>query len=279
MTGGTEPAGRRRRRRVLGPLGVVVAAAVGVAAARAWGRAGLPDPAAAEGDPVLDVWRLLLATALALGSVVLFLLAVALVEGVRNQRLASARETAPAGGDAPLLSEAGVADEPASPRPASSDTRLELTYTIIPLVIAAAVFALGLRTTARQELDRPASLTVEVTGFQWGWRYAYDGGPVVLGTAEDPPELVLPLRRDVRLELVANDVQHSFFVPAFLIKRDLIPGRTNALVLRAEREGPFLGHCAEFCGLDHARMNFTVRVVPAEEFDRWLATGAPTGGA
>jgi cytochrome c oxidase subunit 2 len=81
--------------------------------------------------------------------------------------------------------------------------------------------------------------------------------------------------RDVRLALVANDVQHSFFVPAFLIKRDLIPGRTNQLVLRAEREGRFLGHCAEFCGFDHARMNFTVRVVPGEEFDRWLATQEP----
>jgi cytochrome c oxidase subunit 2 len=247
---------------VLGVTCVVLAAGVGALIGLVSGRAGMPEPAAAEGRPVLDAWRMLLTAALALAAVVVALLAVALVGGVRRQRRAER-----------AVAQAGPAHAPAEGAEAapSADTRLELVYTAIPLVVAAAVFTLGLWTTARQELDRPAELTVQVTGFQWGWRYTYPDGPTVVGTAEAPPELVLPLGRDVRLELVANDVQHSLFVPAYLIKRDLIPGRTNSLVVRAEKAGVFRGHCAEFCGLDHARMNFTVRVVPGEEFDGWLA--------
>ena len=259
MSSQPRPGGRRW---LFGATGVAVAAGLGVLVAVALGRAGLPEPAVAEGEPVVDAWRLLLAAAFGVGAVVLALLGTALVGGVRRQRgtVGAAGESAPS--------------TPSTPSTPSADTRLEFVYTIIPLVLAAAVFAIGLRTTARQELDRPADLSIEVTAFQWGWQYRYPDGRTVLGTAQAPPELVVPVGRDVRLELHANDVQHSFFVPAFLIKRDLIPGRTNELVLRAEQEGRFLGHCAEFCGLDHARMNFTVQVLPGAEFERWLADTA-----
>jgi cytochrome c oxidase subunit 2 len=72
--------------------------------------------------------------------------------------------------------------------------------------------------------------------------------------------------------LTSNDVIHSFYVPGFLFKRDAIPGRVTEFDLRPDRLGVYRGECAEFCGLDHAYMNFTVRVVPAAQFQAWLSS-------
>jgi len=74
----------------------------------------------------------------------------------------------------------------------------------------------------------------------------------------------------VRFDLVADDVAHSFWVPDFLEKRDLIPGVDNELDITPTRTGTFVGRCAEFCGLDHWRMGFTVRVVEPEEYEAWV---------
>jgi cytochrome c oxidase subunit II len=146
----------------------------------------------------------------------------------------------------------------------------------VPLALVAVVFVIALQGSDRLEADAPPdALQVEVTGFQWGWRFDYqvDGGegPSIVGTEEDEPELVLPINRSAALSLESHDVIHSFYAPAFLTKLDVIPGRTNVLVVQPDRLGTFVGHCAEFCGLDHARMNFTVRIVTDDEFTRWLA--------
>ena len=109
-------------------------------------------------------------------------------------------------------------------------------------------------------VDDPA-VVVEVVGFQWQWRFTYlDEGIDLIGTPEDgPPELVLPVGEVVRFDLTAEDVIHSFWVPEFLEKRDLIPGVENELDITPTRTGTYTGRCAEFCGLDHWRMSFTVR--------------------
>ena len=151
--------------------------------------------------------------------------------------------------------------------------RLEVFYTAVPLVIVAVLFALTVGTQRRvtKVAERP-DLRVDVTGFQWGWRFHYPEADVtVVGDSNDPPTLVLPAGRRVGFELASTDVIHSFYVPAFLDKRDVVPGEENRVDVTTTRVGRFPGLCAEFCGLDHARMGFTVDVVPPSDFDSWLA--------
>jgi cytochrome c oxidase subunit 2 len=88
---------------------------------------------------------------------------------------------------------------------------------------------------------------------------------------------VLPVDRTVRLKLVADDVIHSFWVPSFLEKRDLIPGVENEIDVNLIEPGEWSGVCSEFCGLDHWKMNFSLRAVPAEEFDAWVRAGGEAG--
>ena len=90
--------------------------------------------------------------------------------------------------------------------------------------------------------------------------------------------MVLPVGRTTRLRLVTSDVNHSFWVPRFLSKRDLIPGVRNEIDVTPNTRGSFVGRCAEFCGLDHWRMNFSVRVVSPAEYERWLSDQG-TGGS
>ena len=159
------------------------------------------------------------------------------------------------------------------PAQADRNVPLELTYTIIPLLIVAALFAFTYRNETIVEALSPApDVTVDVTAFDWSWRFAYPAAHVdVIGTPQQPPELVLPVDETARIELRSADVNHAFWVPAFLFKRDAIAGMVNRFDLRPTRAGVYLGECAEFCGLQHADMRFTVRVVDRPTFQRWLA--------
>jgi len=115
---------------------------------------------------------------------------------------------------------------------------------------------------------------VNVTAFRWSWRFAYPGTPVtIVGTPMTEPELVLPLGKTTEIDLRSADVQHSFWVPGFLFKRDAVPGILNRFDLTPTRVGDFEGVCAQFCGLDHTHMRFRVHVVPAEAFARWISSG------
>jgi cytochrome c oxidase subunit 2 len=149
---------------------------------------------------------------------------------------------------------------------------LELTYTAIPLVIVAVLFALSLR--GERDVTQVSSdpdLVIEVFGFQWQWQFRYvDEQVVVAGIPELPPTMVVPVDATVRLRLVADDVIHSFWLPEFMEKRDLVPGRVNEIDVEVTEPGRWVGRCAEFCGLDHAAMRFAVEAVPAAEFDRWV---------
>ncbi|HEX3623158.1 MAG TPA: cytochrome c oxidase subunit II [Acidimicrobiales bacterium] len=221
-------------------------------------RGGVPDPVTKQGKDVLQLWRIVLGAGVVLG---VFVIGLILWSVVRYRR---PRDAAP--GDLPKQTGANIP--------------VEVFYTVVPLLIVAVLFGLTLRTQHR-ETRRSATpdLTVEVTGFQWGWRFHYPTqGVTVVGDANTPPTLVLPVNANVRLRLSTTDVIHSFFVPTFLVKQDMIPGVDDQLEVRPTHIGHFGGVCAEFCGLDHARMTFSVDVVSPSDFQAFAARQQPAPG-
>jgi cytochrome c oxidase subunit 2 len=139
------------------------------------------------------------------------------------------------------------------------------------LLTALLVFSLPkMRTLPVAEGD----LRIAVDGEQFWWRVRYrppGGAPV-----ETANEIRIPVGRTVAFELRSPDVIHSFWIPGLAGKVDMIPGRTNELVVRATEAGSFRGVCAEFCGLSHARMAFDVIAMPPDAFDAWLQTATGT---
>jgi cytochrome c oxidase subunit 2 len=154
-----------------------------------------------------------------------------------------------------------------------TNTKLEITYTIIPLLIVAGLFYVTItREWSVEAIAAKPYATVQVTGYRWSWRFFYpNAGVVINGTPQAPPEMALPLGETTQVDLISTDVNHAFWVPAFLFKRDAIPGFTNSFDFTPTRAGVYIGRCAEFCGLDHAMMTFTVRVLPPAAFQAWLA--------
>jgi cytochrome c oxidase subunit 2 len=130
------------------------------------------------------------------------------------------------------------------------------------LTVASFYATRGLRT------DGEAPLTIKLRGYQWWWEFAYqsDQPDEIFTTAN---EIHVPVGRPVRIELSAADVIHSFWVPQLAGKQDLIPGRTNEISFVAERAGVYRGQCAEFCGLQHARMALLVVADEPEAFEAW----------
>lgn len=149
---------------------------------------------------------------------------------------------------------------------------LEITYTVIPVLIVLFIFGATWRVEHRVDhLDANPAVTVDATAFQWQWRFTYPQyGITIIGTPTSYPTFVVPVGGPVRIELRAQDVVHAFFVPRFLFKRDAIPGKLNEFDLTIPQAGKFYGECAEFCGLNHSDMGFYVRAVPRAEFDRWV---------
>jgi cytochrome c oxidase subunit II len=115
----------------------------------------------------------------------------------------------------------------------------------------------------------PDPLKIRVTGNQWWWQIEYQGD-LPSENVTTANELHLPLGRPAVIELRANDVIHSFWVPNLSGKEDLIPGRTNYIAVTPRRTGAFRGQCAEFCGLQHAKMAFDVKVDTPEAFEAWM---------
>ncbi len=158
------------------------------------------------------------------------------------------------------------------PKQTRGNVKLEIVWFAIPQVIVVVLFVLSMiaQNEVTAQVEDP-DVTIETTAFQWGWRFDYaELGIRVVGTAQDPPELVVPVERDLRFVLLASDVDHNFYVPRFLIKRDVIPGKVNQLEFSIDEPGTYDGLCAEFCGLLHDRMTFTVRAVSPESFEEWV---------
>ncbi|MFY9208487.1 MAG: cytochrome c oxidase subunit II [Candidatus Nanopelagicales bacterium] len=164
---------------------------------------------------------------------------------------------------------------------------LELLYTVVPLIMVLGLFWFTARDqTEILTMENDQSQTVNVVGFRWSWAFNYlDEDVYSIGMpadsqmiSEDPeiaeaqmPVLVLPVDEKVRFELTSPDVIHSFWVPQFLFKMDVIPGKTNAFELTPNKIGTFVGKCAELCGTYHSQMLFNVKVVERAEFNEYVA--------
>ena len=152
-------------------------------------------------------------------------------------------------------------------------TRVEVIWTAIPALIVVILFGFSMQTLAAVETRTPDPLTVEVEAFQWQWTFRYPNGYATTGTIDNPAEMVVPVGRPVRLVMWSVDVLHSFYVPAFLIKRDTLPltdrQPPNDLEFSITEPGVYTGQCAEFCGLYHSEMTFTVRAIPEDEWQAW----------
>jgi cytochrome c oxidase subunit 2 len=157
-------------------------------------------------------------------------------------------------------------------RPFHSNVPLEIVWFAIPQVIVIALFiaSTGTLDTVDRKVPDPG-VTISVEGFQWGWRFRYEEGVVISGDAQDPAEIVVPVDEPISFEITSVDVIHSFYVTKFLLKRDAIPGRTTRFDITIDSPGVYEGKCAEFCGLLHSRMNFTIRAVERSVFEGWLS--------
>jgi cytochrome c oxidase subunit 2 len=123
---------------------------------------------------------------------------------------------------------------------------------------------------ALDTLRTPQALRIQVTGNQWWWDVQY-ANPVPSLRVTTANEIHIPAGRPVVFDLLSNDVIHSFWIPNLQGKIDLVPGRLNELWLQADRPGVYRGQCAEYCGVQHAKMAFVVVVDPPDVFERWLA--------
>lgn len=169
------------------------------------------------------------------------------------------------------------------PEQLHGNTTVEIIWTIIPTVIVFVLFGFSMITLGEVEArsDEPG-VTVQVDGFQWNWTFRIEGGPTIQPSGNEPPVLPVPVGEPIRLVLNSLDVNHSFYVPQFLIKRDLIDlgenGRDNELEFTVTEAGTYAGQCAEFCGTGHADMTFVVEAMDRPAYDEYIAAlveGAP----
>lgn len=218
---------------------------------------GFPDPITDQGESIYNLWLGSVAAATVVGLFVWGLIFFAVVRYRKR------------------------GDE--LPRQVRYNLPVEVLYTVVPFVVIAVLFFYtAVSETYVNELTSEADggpdVTVGVVGFQWNWTFNYtdpdDPSTVIASTTGvpgQPAELLLPVDRSIRFVETSNDVIHSFWVPAFLFKRDVIPGLTNQFEVTIREQGTFIGRCAELCGEKHDRMNFQVRVVSGEEFDAFIA--------
>jgi cytochrome c oxidase subunit 2 len=144
------------------------------------------------------------------------------------------------------------------------NTNLEITWTVVPLFIVMVFAFLGAGNLAEIRRVDPDAMIVNVTGFQWAWSFEYPAFGVT------STELHVPEGRQVLLQMTSNDVIHSFWVPEFRVKQDLVPGRITQLRITPTVIGDYKVRCAELCGTSHAYMESPVVVSSQEDFDVWM---------
>lgn len=141
---------------------------------------------------------------------------------------------------------------------------LEVAWTIVPLLFVVYFGFLGTRILSDITQTSSDEMAVDVVGFQWGWRFEYPDSGIVSN------ELVLPKDQKIRLNLNSEDVLHSFWVPEFRVKQDLVPGRETHLRFTPINEGEYKVRCAELCGTNHSGMRAPVRVVSQSDYAAWV---------
>jgi cytochrome c oxidase subunit 2 len=179
------------------------------------------------------------------------------------------------------------------PRQTKYHLPIEIAYTIAPFVIIAGLFYYTAVTENYVDKLTPnPDVTVNVDAFKWNWEFEYpgtkyggsdplNGQPVsTVGSTTEIPVLVLPVNKTIRITEYSKDVIHSFWVPEFLFKRDVIPmKKPNQFQFTATSTGHFVGRCAELCGTYHSQMNFEVRVVTPEKYEQYLDELVKIGSA
>ncbi len=240
------PRGRRRALPALA-LGLVLATATGCSSEEL-PRLGMPTPVTDQGERVLSLWQGSWIAALAVGALVWGLI---IWTAIFHRRSRHGEEIPPQ---------------------TRYNVPIEALYTAAPLVIILVLFYFTARDEAElTELKNPDE-TINVVGRQWSWTFNYTDADVwEAGIPGNPPTLYLPRGERVRFVLTSPDVIHSFWVPQFMFKLDVIPGRVNQFELTPTKEGTFAGKCAELCGVDHSRMLFNVKVVSPTEYESHLA--------
>lgn len=181
-------------------------------------------------------------------------------------------------------------DDDSDGPPVHGHTGIEITWTVIPLILVIAMIVVSSVALAQNDRDPSNSMRVEILGRQFAWVVAYppEGAPVKMdgfvcidrieGTLNNrcktSPNLVLPLNRPARLHLTAADVIHSFWVPEFRQKQDAVPGLETEITVTPTKLGNFPFICTELCGLGHALMRTRAVVMPQSEFEAWRRRGA-----
>ncbi len=214
-------------------------------------RLGLPQPATNEGHISLSLWQGAWIAALIVGALVWGLIVWAIIFHRRR------------GDHIPAQTKYNVP--------------IEVLYTVVPFIIVAVLFFFTARDETKITAITKDSSTVHiihVNAMRWSWQFTYEDLPTTTtttGTPDQPPILYLPQGEKVRFVITTSDVNHSFWVPAFIMKMDAIAGRTNQFEVTPTNLGTYPGKCAELCGRDHARMRFSVKVVTSAEYQQRMA--------
>ncbi|MBN1791654.1 MAG: cytochrome c oxidase subunit II [Bacteroidales bacterium] len=146
----------------------------------------------------------------------------------------------------------------------TDNIKLEIIWTVIPIILVLLMFYYGWIAFAPMRKAPPDAMQVKVIGKMWEWIFDYGNGMT-------SKELVIPLNKAVRLDLVSEDVNHGFFIPAFRVKEDVVPGYNNYMWFIPQYIGNYEILCTQYCGLLHSNMMSKVRVVDQEEYEKWYA--------
>jgi len=148
--------------------------------------------------------------------------------------------------------------------PTGHSTALEIGWSVVPLAIVMACFLVGFKGFMAASVAPAEAYEIKATAQKWSWTFDYGNGK------SSPGELVVPVGRPVKMLMSSKDVLHSFYVPLFRVKQDVIPGSYTSVWFEATEEGETTLECTEYCGKDHSMMLANVRVLSAEAFDAWL---------
>ena len=163
------------------------------------------------------------------------------------------------------------------PKQTQYNVPVEVAYTIIPSIIVAVLFyftAVKEAKIVKVSPDNQVSHLIDVNAFQWSWQFTYKDNPeapTVTGTTANPPTLVLPLGERVKFKITSTDVVHGFWIPAFMIQMQNLPGVTNYLEFSANKLGTYPGRCNILCGRAHSQMLFKVKVVSPSDYEEYIS--------
>ena len=173
-----------------------------------------------------------------------------------------------------------------NPSTTTHNVTVEILWTLIPCLILIVMAVPSFKILYSQDTIPKADVTIKAVGYQWYWGYEYPDENIIFDSymietkdlKEGQPrllavdnEVIVPVNKVVKVLITANDVLHAWALPSFGVKRDAVPGRINETWFKADKEGTYYGQCSELCGIKHAFMPITVKVVSNEDYQKWLS--------